>query len=112
MLTSATANPAFEDCATPSNSGVAESKYESLGSDISSSPLNPPQVRDFESLEVPQNGGWGANSYHCSATPEFILELLSGMTIDEILADYADLEREDMVAALLFAAPFRYYSLT
>ena len=25
-------------------------------------PLNPPQVRDFESPRVPQNGGWGANS--------------------------------------------------
>lgn len=36
---------------------------------------------------------------------EFILELLSsGMTIDEILADYDDLEREDILAALLFAA--------
>jgi uncharacterized protein (DUF433 family) len=30
---------------------------------------------------------------------EFILELLSaGMTIDEILADYDDLEREDILA--------------
>jgi uncharacterized protein (DUF433 family) len=36
---------------------------------------------------------------------EFILELLSaGMTIDEILADYDDLEREDILAVLLFAA--------
>ncbi|HLO88271.1 MAG TPA: DUF433 domain-containing protein [Nostocaceae cyanobacterium] len=36
---------------------------------------------------------------------EFILELLSaGMTIDEILADYDDLERDDILAALLFAA--------
>lgn len=35
---------------------------------------------------------------------EFILELLSsGMTIDEILQDYADLEREDVLAALTFA---------
>lgn len=35
---------------------------------------------------------------------EFILGLLSaGMTIDEILADYADLEREDILAALEFA---------
>lgn len=34
-----------------------------------------------------------------------ILELLSaGMTIDEILADYADLEREDILAALAYAA--------
>jgi uncharacterized protein (DUF433 family) len=31
---------------------------------------------------------------------EFILELLSaGMTIDEILTDYNDLEREDILAA-------------
>ncbi len=34
-----------------------------------------------------------------------ILELLSaGMTIDEILADYEDLEREDILAALAFGA--------
>ena len=36
---------------------------------------------------------------------EMILELLSsGMTIEEILAGYADLEREDILAALTFAA--------
>ena len=36
---------------------------------------------------------------------EMILELLSsGMTIEEILADYEDLEREDVFAALAFAA--------
>ncbi|GCL44494.1 hypothetical protein NIES3787_01700 [Microcystis aeruginosa NIES-3787] len=35
---------------------------------------------------------------------EFILELLSsGMSIEDILADYDDLEREDILAALLFA---------
>jgi uncharacterized protein (DUF433 family) len=35
---------------------------------------------------------------------ETILELLgSGMTPDEILADYEDLEREDILAALQFA---------
>ncbi len=35
---------------------------------------------------------------------ELILELLSsGMTNDEILADYDDLEREDILAALQFA---------
>ena len=35
---------------------------------------------------------------------EMILELLSsGMTADEILADYEDLEREDILAALSFA---------
>lgn len=34
-----------------------------------------------------------------------LLELLaSGMTIDEILADYPDLEREDLLAALEFGA--------
>ena len=34
-----------------------------------------------------------------------ILELLSaGMSIEEILADYEDLEREDILAALAFAA--------
>jgi uncharacterized protein (DUF433 family) len=38
-------------------------------------------------------------------TVELILELLSsGMTIEEILADYEDLEREDILAALTFAA--------
>ena len=36
---------------------------------------------------------------------ETLLELLSaGMTIDEILADYEDLERDDLLAALAFAA--------
>jgi uncharacterized protein (DUF433 family) len=36
---------------------------------------------------------------------EFILELLSsGMTIEEILADYEDLEREDIQAVFLFAS--------
>ncbi len=36
---------------------------------------------------------------------ETILELLSaGMTVDEILADYEDLEREDILAVLAFAA--------
>jgi len=35
---------------------------------------------------------------------EMILELLSsGMATEEILADYADLEREDILAALEFA---------
>jgi uncharacterized protein (DUF433 family) len=36
---------------------------------------------------------------------EAVLELLSsGMTIDEVLADYADLERDDILAVLAFAA--------
>ena len=36
---------------------------------------------------------------------ETILELLSsGMTTEEILADYEDLEREDILAALAFGA--------
>ncbi len=36
---------------------------------------------------------------------ETMLELLSsGMAIDEILADYADLERDDLLAVLAFAA--------
>lgn len=36
---------------------------------------------------------------------ETLLELLSsGMTMDEILADYEDLEREDLLAVLAFAA--------
>lgn len=36
---------------------------------------------------------------------ETMLELLSsGMTIDEILADYNDLERDDLLAVLAFAA--------
>lgn len=36
---------------------------------------------------------------------EMILELLSsGMTHEEILADYPDLEREDILAVLAFAA--------
>ena len=36
---------------------------------------------------------------------ETLLELLSsGMSFEEILADYEDLEREDLLAALAFAA--------
>ena len=36
---------------------------------------------------------------------ETILELLSsGMTIEDILADYEDLERDDILAVLAFAA--------
>ena len=36
---------------------------------------------------------------------EMLLELLSsGMSHDEILADYEDLEREDLLAVLTFAA--------
>ena len=36
---------------------------------------------------------------------ELILELLSsGMSVDEVLEDYDDLEREDIHAALLYAA--------
>ena len=36
---------------------------------------------------------------------DMILELLSsGMTSEDILADYSDLEREDILAALAFAA--------
>jgi uncharacterized protein (DUF433 family) len=38
-------------------------------------------------------------------TVESVLELLSaGMTIDEVLTDYPDLEREDILAALEFGA--------
>jgi uncharacterized protein (DUF433 family) len=34
-----------------------------------------------------------------------LLELLgSGMTVDEVLRDYPDLEREDILACLLYAA--------
>ncbi len=36
---------------------------------------------------------------------ETLLELLSaGMTVDEILADYEDLDRDDLMATLAFAA--------
>jgi len=36
---------------------------------------------------------------------ENVLELLAGgMTVDEVLADYADLERDDILAALEFGA--------
>jgi uncharacterized protein (DUF433 family) len=36
---------------------------------------------------------------------ETILELLSsGMTVDEVLADYEDLEREDLLAAMAYGA--------
>ncbi len=36
---------------------------------------------------------------------ETLLELLSsGMTFDEIMSDYQDLEREDLLAVIAFAA--------
>jgi len=36
---------------------------------------------------------------------EMILELLSaGMSVEDMLADYEDLEREDMLAVLAYAA--------
>lgn len=42
---------------------------------------------------------------HMRYPVEVILELLSaGMTTEEILADYEDLEREDVLAVLAFAA--------
>jgi len=42
---------------------------------------------------------------HMRYPVETILELLSsGMTTEEILSDYEDLEREDILAALAFAA--------
>ena len=38
-------------------------------------------------------------------TVEMVLELLSsGMTMEEVLSDYEDLEREDILAALAYAA--------
>ena len=40
---------------------------------------------------------------------ETVLEwLASGMTTEEILADYEDLEREDILAALAYAARFTH----
>ncbi|WNZ25298.1 DUF433 domain-containing protein [Leptolyngbya sp. NK1-12] len=43
---------------------------------------------------------------------EFILELLSsGMTTEEILADYDDLESDDILAVLLFAARLQVKSI-
>ena len=42
---------------------------------------------------------------HLRYPVEVLLDLLSsGMSIDEVLADYEDLEREDLLAALEFAA--------
>lgn len=39
---------------------------------------------------------------------EFILDLLSaGMTIEELLEDYPDLEKEDIIACLLFGSQFK-----
>lgn len=44
---------------------------------------------------------------------ENILEwLAAGMTIDDILADYEDLEREDILAALAFAARMTHIKRT
>lgn len=40
---------------------------------------------------------------------EVFLELLSGgMTFEEVLGDYEDLERDDLLAVLAFAARIRY----
>ena len=44
---------------------------------------------------------------------ESVLEwLAAGMTIEEILADYADLERQDILAALAFAAKLTHINRT
>lgn len=44
---------------------------------------------------------------------EHILELLAGgMNIEEILADYEDLEREDILAALAYAARLAHIKST
>ena len=44
---------------------------------------------------------------------ETLIELLaSGMTIEEILEDYPDLERDDLLAALEFAARTSGYGVT
>lgn len=44
---------------------------------------------------------------------ETLIELLaSGMTIEEILDDYPDLERDDLLAALEFAALTSSYRVT
>lgn len=44
---------------------------------------------------------------------ELLLELLSaGMTIEQILADYDDLEREDILAALAYAAQLSHVKRT
>ena len=44
---------------------------------------------------------------------ETLLELLSsGMTHDEILADYQDLERDDLLAVLAYAAQLERIRLT
>ena len=46
-----------------------------------------------------------ASRFALSSPVETILELLSsGMTPEEILGDYEDLEREDILAALAYAA--------
>ena len=44
---------------------------------------------------------------------ESVLEWLAGgMTIEDILADYADLERADILAALAFAAKLAHVNRT
>ena len=44
---------------------------------------------------------------------ESVLEwLAAGMTIEDILADYADLERQDILAALAFAAKLTHVNRT
>jgi uncharacterized protein (DUF433 family) len=62
--------------------------------------------------------GYAAFPYHeiCHGKPvirglrypvQTLLELLSaGMTFDDILSDYPDLEQQDLLAALSFAAKF------
>ncbi len=44
---------------------------------------------------------------------ETLLELLAGgMSVEQILADYADLEREDILAALSYAARLAHVNRT
>ena len=51
--------------------GVAEFKYESVGSNISGTPPKFLQVRDFESLRVPQNGGLGGKFISLFSNADF-----------------------------------------
>ena len=71
--------------------------------------VGPPNERGFSRLQLDPGLCTGKTCIRgLRYTAEAILELLSsGMTTDEILLDYPDLEREDIRATLAYATRVR-----
>ncbi|HEX8229837.1 MAG TPA: DUF433 domain-containing protein [Chloroflexia bacterium] len=68
--------------------------------------MDTPRLRILDRITIDPNICHGEPVIRGLRYPvEVLLELLSsGMTIEEILADYEDLERDDLLAALAYGA--------